>query len=170
MSEWSGFYYASANPLPTFARKAKAEKEWHRPETPHGPFQLPTTSNPTQDVPFGIREPLVAASVAAVARRTSRLSCIPAPAPSPKAAPPWRKTILITRTPKSYHLTRADNLQHRRQPHISLVSTQRLPLAQRHLYLPLLSSIAPSLSINLENASSFPVTQERLLLPTALLI
>ncbi|KAL6920897.1 hypothetical protein FSHL1_004873 [Fusarium sambucinum] len=34
MSEWSGFYYASANPLPTFARKTKAEKEWHRPKTP----------------------------------------------------------------------------------------------------------------------------------------
>ncbi|KAF4967474.1 hypothetical protein FSARC_4997 [Fusarium sarcochroum] len=34
MSEWSGFYYASANPLPTFARRTKAEKEWQRPETP----------------------------------------------------------------------------------------------------------------------------------------
>ncbi|EXK43874.1 hypothetical protein FOXG_04380 [Fusarium oxysporum f. sp. lycopersici 4287] len=35
MSEWSGFYYASANPLPTFARRAKAaEKERQRPETP----------------------------------------------------------------------------------------------------------------------------------------
>ncbi|KAM0354261.1 hypothetical protein ACHAPU_001305 [Fusarium lateritium] len=31
MSEWSGFYYVSANPLPTFARQAKAEKEWQRP-------------------------------------------------------------------------------------------------------------------------------------------
>ena len=35
MSEWSGFYYASANPLPTFSRRAKAaEKERQRPETP----------------------------------------------------------------------------------------------------------------------------------------
>ncbi|KAF5663197.1 sam-containing protein [Fusarium heterosporum] len=31
MSEWSGFYYVSANPLSTFARQAKAEKEWQRP-------------------------------------------------------------------------------------------------------------------------------------------
>ncbi|KAF4991428.1 hypothetical protein FGRMN_7831 [Fusarium graminum] len=31
MSEWSGFYYVSANPLPTFARQSKDEKEWQRP-------------------------------------------------------------------------------------------------------------------------------------------
>ncbi|KAM0199434.1 hypothetical protein ACHAPQ_002256 [Fusarium lateritium] len=34
MSEWSGFIYVSANPLPTFARQTKAEKEWQRPESP----------------------------------------------------------------------------------------------------------------------------------------
>ncbi|KAF4344349.1 sam-containing protein [Fusarium beomiforme] len=35
MSEWSGFFYAAANPLPTFGRRTQAaEKEWQRPETP----------------------------------------------------------------------------------------------------------------------------------------
>ncbi|KAF5009805.1 hypothetical protein FDECE_4013 [Fusarium decemcellulare] len=34
MSEWSGFIYASAAPLPTFGRRTRGEKEWQRPTTP----------------------------------------------------------------------------------------------------------------------------------------
>ncbi|KAF5025118.1 hypothetical protein F66182_2819 [Fusarium sp. NRRL 66182] len=51
MSEWSGFYYAYANPLPTFARRTKAEKEWQRPGTP------PRTNSDSQD-PNRNRRPL----------------------------------------------------------------------------------------------------------------
>ncbi|KAM5356559.1 hypothetical protein ACJ41O_003205 [Fusarium nematophilum] len=44
MSEWSGFIYAAAAPLPTFSRRTQGEKEWQRPETP-----LRSNSNPQQD-------------------------------------------------------------------------------------------------------------------------
>ncbi|KAJ4329113.1 hypothetical protein N0V84_000473 [Fusarium piperis] len=43
MSEWSGFIYASAAPLPTFSRRTQGEKEWQRPETP------PRSNSASQD-------------------------------------------------------------------------------------------------------------------------
>ncbi|KAH7198510.1 uncharacterized protein B0J16DRAFT_39990 [Fusarium flagelliforme] len=51
MSEWSGFYYASTNPLPTFARRTKAEKEWQRPGTP------PRSNLASQDIKLNTRRP-----------------------------------------------------------------------------------------------------------------
>ncbi|KAM0429661.1 hypothetical protein ACHAPT_006267 [Fusarium lateritium] len=51
MSEWSGFIYASAAPLPTFSRRTQGEKEWQRPETP------PRSNSASQDPNRNSRRP-----------------------------------------------------------------------------------------------------------------
>ncbi|KAF4976193.1 hypothetical protein FZEAL_7112 [Fusarium zealandicum] len=51
MSEWSGFLYSSAAPLPTFSRRTQGEKESKRPETP------PRSSLASQDPDRNSRRP-----------------------------------------------------------------------------------------------------------------